>query len=116
MGSVRGCELILPVGKRRPEASLVSAIREARGLLGGATKELHGLYAQGEALAVLALVHVEVGELLYAVQAVADGVAVGEEVGGGLRGGGVVAEVGHQGSDELCAVARVVGDYRREGL
>src|SRR5215218_9922863 len=67
MGSARGCELILPVGKRRPEASLVSAVREARGLLRGATKELHGLYAQGEALAVLALVHVEVGELLYAV-------------------------------------------------
>ena len=67
MGGRRGCGLILMVEKRRPKASLVSAVGEARGFLGDVSEELHGLYAQGEAFAVLALVHVEVAELLYAI-------------------------------------------------
>ena len=67
------------------------SIREARGLLGEASEELHRLYPERQTLAVLALVHVEAGELADAVEAVADGVAVGEEVARGPHGRGVVA-------------------------
>src|SRR5215217_672734 len=83
--------LSYPAGK---EGAGDLAIGEARRLLGSASQELHSLDAQSKALAVLALVHVEVRELSDPVEAVADGVAVGEEVGGGLSGRGVVAEVG----------------------
>src|SRR3954462_9287745 len=86
---------------------LLLAVGEGGGPLRDAAEELHGLDAQGEALAILALVHVEAGELLDAVEAVANGVAMGKEVGGGLGCAGVVAEVGGEVGDELGAVARV---------
>ena len=85
-------------------------------MLGDAAKELHGLDPEGEALAVLALVHVEAGELADPVEAVADGVAVGEEVARGSDRRGVVLEVGGEGLDELGAVAGVVADDGLEGL
>jgi hypothetical protein len=59
-------------------------IGEAGGFLGDASQELHGFYAEGEPFAVLALVDVEAGEFADAIEAVADGVAVGEEVARGL--------------------------------
>src|SRR5215211_5034500 len=92
------------------------SIREARGPLGDAAQKLHGLYPERQALAVLALVHVEPGELADAVEAVADGVAVGEEAGGSLDGRGVVLQVGGEGVDEFRAVAGVVEDDRFQGL
>src|SRR3712207_9541710 len=84
---------------------VISAVREAGGFLGDEAEELHGLYAQGEALAILALVHVEVGEFLYAVEAVADGVAGGGEGGGGLSGGGGVFGGGDPGGGGVPAAA-----------
>ena len=57
------------------------------------SQELHGFNPQGQAFAVFALIHVEAGQLFDAVEAVADGVAVGEEVGGRLGRRGVVAKV-----------------------
>ena len=94
----------------------VLPVREAGGLFWYAAEQLHGLYAEGELLAVLALVHVEARQLSDAVEAVADGVAVGEEARGGLDGRGVVVQVGGEGMDELRAVARVVADDRLERL
>src|SRR5215217_8064646 len=105
--------LSYPAGK---EGAGDLAIGEARRLLGSASQELHSLDAQSKTLAVLALVHIEVRQLSDPVEAVADGVAVGEEVGGGLGGRGVVFEVGCQGLDELRTVAGVVGDHGGQSL
>src|ERR687894_3253862 len=94
----------------------VLPISEAGGTFGDAAEELHRLDPEGEAFAVLTLVHVEARELADAVEAVADGVAVGVEVRGGADGRGVVAEVGDEGLDELRAVAGVVADDGLQGL
>src|SRR5215204_6076000 len=85
-------------------------IREARWSFGDAAEELHCLYSEGEAFAVFALVDIEACQLTDAVEAVADRVAVGEEIARCPDGGGVVAEVGDQGLNHLGPVARVVVD------
>src|SRR5215204_3374315 len=86
------------------------SIRETRWAFGDATQELHRFYAEGEAFAVLALVHVEARQFADAVEAIADRVAVGEEVARSSDGRGVVAEVGDQGLNQLGPVAGVVAD------
>src|SRR5688572_12926727 len=92
------------------------SIREARRSLWDAAEELHGFYAEGEAFAVLALVHVEARQLADAVETVADRVAVGEEIARRPDGRSVVAEVGDQGLNQLGPVAGVVVDYGLQGL
>src|SRR5919199_4703895 len=75
---------LMPVTRNLP-------IREARGFLGDAAKELHRLDPERQALAVLALIHVEAGEFADAVEAVGGGVGGGGGGGGGAAGrGGVV--------------------------
>src|ERR671910_1109700 len=86
------------------------SIRETRWSFGDAAQELHCLYSEGEAFAVLALVHVEACQLADAVEAVADRVTVGEEIARCPDGRGVVAEVGDQGLNQLGPVAGVVVD------
>src|SRR5829696_1200977 len=92
------------------------SIREARWFFGDSAEELHRFYAEGEAFAVLALVHVKARQLADAVEAVADRVAVGEEVARCSYGRGVVAEVGDQGLNQLGPVARVVMDDGLQGF
>src|ERR687898_3099198 len=98
-----------------PEARYLS-IRETRRSLWDAAEELHRLYSEGEAFAVLAFVHVEACQLADAVEAVADRVAVGEEIPRCSDGRGVVAEVGDQGLNQLGPVAGVVVDDGLQGL
>src|SRR5215211_6925079 len=86
------------------------SIREARWSFGDAAQELHCLYSEGEAFAVLALIDVEACQLADAVEAVADRVAVGKEIARCPDGRGVVAEVGDQGLNQLGPVAGVVVD------
>src|SRR5919107_4090709 len=85
-------------------------IRETRWSFGDAAEELHCLYSKGEAFAVLALVYVEACQFADAVEAVADRVAVGEEIARCPDCRGVVAEVGDQGLNQLGPVAGVVVD------
>ena len=77
---------------------------------------MHRLYSEREAFAVLALVDVEACQLADAVEAVADSVAVGEEISSCPDGRGVVAEVGDQGLNQLGPVAGVVVDDGLQGL
>src|SRR5215218_8394660 len=92
------------------------SIREARWFFGDSAEQLHRFYAKGEAFAVLALVHVEACQLADAIEAVADGVAVGEEIARCPDRRGVVAEVGDQGLNQLGPVAGVVVDHGLQGL
>src|SRR5215211_880318 len=85
-------------------------IRETRWSIGDAAEELHCLYSEGEAFAVLALVYVQACQFADTVEAVTDRVAVGEEIARRPDGRGVVAEVGDQGLNQLGPVARVVVD------
>src|SRR5215204_2294122 len=92
------------------------SIRETRWAFGDATQELHRFYAEGEAFAVLALVHIEAREFADAVEAVADRVAVGEKFARGPYGRSIVAEIGDQGLNQLGPVAGVVVDDGLQGL
>src|SRR5215208_4795549 len=96
--------------KEAGERADMLSIREARWSFWDAAQELHRLYSQGEAFAVLALVDVEARQLADAVEAVADRVTVGEEIARCPDGRGVVAEVGDQGLNQLGPVAGVVVD------
>src|SRR5829696_2502564 len=92
------------------------SIRETRRSIRDAAEELHCLYSEGEAFTVLALVYVEACQLADAVEAVADRVAVGEEIACCPDGRGVVTEVGDQGLNQLGSVAGIVVDDGLKGL
>src|SRR5829696_259887 len=96
--------------KEAGERTDTLSIREARWSFGDAAEELHCLYSQGEAFAVLALVYVKACQLADAVETVADRVAVGEEITRCPDGRGVVSEVGDEGLNQLGPVAGVVVD------
>src|SRR5215208_8467882 len=96
--------------KEAGERTDTLSIREARWSFGDTAEELHCLYSEGEAFAVLALVDIEACQFADAVEAVADRVAVGEEISSCPDGRGVVAEVGDQGLNQLGPVAGVVVD------
>src|SRR5215211_1262862 len=107
---------MLTSGSRRLKRAEMLSIRETRRSFGDATQELHRLDTEGKTFAVLALVHVEACQLPDTVEAVADGVTVGEEVARRPDRRGVVAEVGDQGLNQLGPVAGVVVDDGLQGL
>src|SRR5215211_995732 len=115
-GARRSRCAVLTSASRRLERADKLPVRKARMLFGDASEELHGFYTEGETFTILALVHVEPCELAHAVEAVADGMAVGEEIASCPYRRCVVIEVGGEGLDEIRAVAGVVEDYRLEGL
>ena len=71
---------------------------------------------EAEALAAVGRAHVEAAQLAHAVEPVANGVAVGEELLGGVRHVAVGGEERLEGADQLGLVLAVVVHQRRDGL
>ena len=82
----------------------------------GDAEHAHRLQAEAELLAALGRRDVVAAELLDPLEAVADRVAVGEELFGGGGDVAVVVEIGLDGGDELGLVLLVVGGERRDRL